>query len=108
MRAETQLPPQLRGLRIPAVAAPMFIVSVPELFIAQCTAGIIGSFPALNAREGEGEPRKRQDAWCLQSSPSFPSGHPSSSQGCFATLGPSFSPKGRRQNRSRSAQCTCL
>ncbi|MEM8552128.1 MAG: nitronate monooxygenase family protein [Pseudomonadota bacterium] len=50
------LPQVLTGLRIPAVAAPMFIVSGPELVIAQCKAGIIGSFPALNAREADGEP----------------------------------------------------
>ena len=50
------LPPALRGLRIPAMGAPLFIVSNPDLVIAQCTAGIVGSFPALNAREGEGEP----------------------------------------------------
>ena len=50
------LPPALQGLRIPAVAAPLFIVSNPDLVIAQCTAGVIGSFPALNAREAEGEP----------------------------------------------------
>ncbi|MDJ0655141.1 MAG: nitronate monooxygenase family protein [Xanthomonadales bacterium] len=41
------------GLRIPVVGAPMFIVSGPELVIAQCKAGIIGSFPALNARPPE-------------------------------------------------------
>lgn len=37
-------------LTIPAVGAPLFIVSGPELVIAQCKAGIVGSFPALNAR----------------------------------------------------------
>ncbi|MFP5442465.1 MAG: NAD(P)H-dependent flavin oxidoreductase, partial [Betaproteobacteria bacterium] len=37
-------------LRLPVIASPMFIVSYPELVIAQCKAGIIGSFPALNAR----------------------------------------------------------
>ena len=37
-------------VRIPVIASPMFIVSYPELVIAQCKAGIIGSFPALNAR----------------------------------------------------------
>ncbi|QBX99349.1 nitronate monooxygenase [Rhodophyticola sp. CCM32] len=56
MRPDSHLPRALRGLRIPAVAAPMFIVSVPDLVIAQCKAGIIGSFPALNAREAAGEP----------------------------------------------------
>jgi len=50
------LPKALQGLRLPAVAAPLFIVSGPELVIAQCKAGIIGSFPALNAREKDGEP----------------------------------------------------
>ena len=37
-------------LALPAVAAPMFILSGPELVIAQCKAGVVGSFPALNAR----------------------------------------------------------
>lgn len=44
------LPPILQRLELPVVAAPMFIVSGPELVIAQCKAGIVGSFPALNAR----------------------------------------------------------
>ena len=44
------LPAQLGRLRLPVVGAPMFIVSQPALVIAQCQAGIIGSFPALNAR----------------------------------------------------------
>lgn len=50
------LPKILQDLRIPVVASPMFIVSGPELVIAQCKAGIVGSFPALNAREKDGEP----------------------------------------------------
>ncbi|MDP5307356.1 NAD(P)H-dependent flavin oxidoreductase [Paracoccus spongiarum] len=50
------LPPILQKLRIPVVGSPMFIVSGPELVIAQCKAGIVGSFPALNARERDGEP----------------------------------------------------
>ena len=44
------LPPILQNLRLPVIAAPMFIVSTPDLVIAQCKAGIVGSFPALNAR----------------------------------------------------------
>ncbi len=45
------LPASLEGkLRVPLIGAPMFIVSGPELVIAQCQAGIIGAFPALNAR----------------------------------------------------------
>nr|WP_298892710.1 nitronate monooxygenase family protein [uncultured Acinetobacter sp.] len=49
------LPELLRNrLRLPAVAAPLFIISNPDLVIALCKAGIVGSFPALNAR-GEGE-----------------------------------------------------
>ena len=50
------LPKVLSNLRIPVVGSPMFIVSGPELVIAQCKAGIVGSFPALNAREAEGDP----------------------------------------------------
>jgi len=44
------LPKILENLTLPVVGAPMFIVSSPELVIAQCKAGIVGSFPALNAR----------------------------------------------------------
>ncbi|WP_300521659.1 nitronate monooxygenase family protein [Alcanivorax sp.] len=48
------LPASLQDrLRLPAVASPMFIVSNPDLVIAQCKAGIVGSFPALNARPAE-------------------------------------------------------
>jgi nitronate monooxygenase len=52
------LPPILQRLRIPVIGAPMFIVSNPKLVIAQCTAGIVGSFPALNAR-----PESLLDEW---------------------------------------------
>lgn len=44
------LHPVFDRLRLPVIAAPMFIVSGPELVIAQCKAGIVGSFPTLNAR----------------------------------------------------------
>jgi nitronate monooxygenase len=47
------LPAVLQNLRIPVIGAPMFIVSAPDLVIAQCKAGIVGSFPALNARPQE-------------------------------------------------------
>jgi nitronate monooxygenase len=46
------------SLSIPVVGAPLFIVSGPELVIAQCKAGVVGSFPALNAR-----PAHVLDAW---------------------------------------------
>jgi nitronate monooxygenase len=45
-------------LRLPVVAAPLFIISNPDLVIAQCKAGVIGSFPALNAR-----PAEELDCW---------------------------------------------
>ncbi|MEM7763746.1 MAG: nitronate monooxygenase family protein [Pseudomonadota bacterium] len=48
-------------LRIPVVAAPMFIVSGPQLVIEQCKAGIVGSFPALNAR-----PQGLLDDWLAE------------------------------------------
>ncbi len=44
------LPAPFERLRLPVIAAPLFIISGPELVIAQCKAGIVGSFPALNAR----------------------------------------------------------
>ena len=45
------IPEILQGrLRLPVVGAPMFIVSTPRLVLAQCKAGIVGAFPALNAR----------------------------------------------------------
>jgi nitronate monooxygenase len=47
------LPKVLQHLALPVVASPMFIVSYPELVLAQCKAGIVGSFPALNARPAE-------------------------------------------------------
>lgn len=52
------LPPILSRLRIPVIGAPLFIVSNPNLVIAQCKAGIVGSFPALNAR-----PASQLDEW---------------------------------------------
>src|ERR1700761_5127487 len=56
------LPPLLRErLRLPVIASPLFIISCPELVIAQCKAGIVGSFPALNAR-----PASQLDEWLAQ------------------------------------------
>jgi nitronate monooxygenase len=53
------IPRLLQGcLRLPVVGAPMFIVSTPKLVLAQCKAGIVGSFPALNAR-----PAAQLDDW---------------------------------------------
>ncbi|GAB6846890.1 MULTISPECIES: nitronate monooxygenase family protein [Paraburkholderia] len=55
------LPAVLQNLALPVVASPMFIVSYPELVLAQCKAGIVGSFPALNAR-----PAELLDEWLTQ------------------------------------------
>ena len=52
------VPPLLSRLRLPVIGAPLFIISNPRLVIAQCTAGIVGSFPALNAR-----PPSQLDEW---------------------------------------------
>src|SRR5688500_12279738 len=49
------------ALRIPVIGAPLFIVSNPDLVVAQCKAGIVGSFPALNAR-----PQSQLDEWIHQ------------------------------------------
>jgi nitronate monooxygenase len=55
------LPAPFDRLRLPLIGSPLFIVSGPELVIAQCKAGIIGSFPALNAR-----PQTLLDEWLHQ------------------------------------------
>ena len=52
------LSPLFSRLRLPVIGAPLFIVSNPDLVIAQCKAGIVGSFPALNAR-----PQPLLDEW---------------------------------------------
>jgi nitronate monooxygenase len=52
------LPPIFDNLRLPIIGSPLFIVSGPDLVIAQCKAGIVGSFPALNAR-----PQSLLDEW---------------------------------------------
>ena len=56
------LPEIFKGtLRLPVVGAPLFIISHPPLVLAQCKAGIVGSFPALNAR-----PEAQLDEWLAQ------------------------------------------
>jgi nitronate monooxygenase len=56
------LPPILRDrLRLPVVASPLFIISNPDLVIAQCKAGVVGSFPALNAR-----PKEMLEEWLIR------------------------------------------
>jgi nitronate monooxygenase len=52
------LPPLFDRLRLPVIGSPLFIISGPDLVIAQCKAGIVGSFPALNAR-----PQAQLDEW---------------------------------------------
>ncbi|OWU84784.1 2-nitropropane dioxygenase [Oceanicola sp. 22II-s10i] len=49
------VPAVLEKLRIPLIGSPLFIISNPDLVLAQCKSGVVGSFPALNAREKEGE-----------------------------------------------------
>ncbi|MGY6531262.1 NAD(P)H-dependent flavin oxidoreductase [Glycocaulis sp.] len=48
-------------LSVPVIGAPLFIISHPDLVIAQCKAGVVGSFPALNAR-----PQSQLDEWLDQ------------------------------------------
>jgi nitronate monooxygenase len=56
------LPEVLQGrLSLPVVGAPLFIISNPKLVVAQCTAGIVGTFPSLNAR-----PAERLEAWLAE------------------------------------------
>ena len=53
--------PLFDKLRLPVIGSPLFIISGPELVIAQCKAGVVGSFPALNAR-----PQAQLDEWLHQ------------------------------------------
>ncbi|MEK6243572.1 MAG: nitronate monooxygenase family protein [Pseudomonadota bacterium] len=55
------VPPILQQLRIPVIGAPMFIAGNPKLVIEQCKAGIVGSFPALNAR-----PKEALEGWLTE------------------------------------------
>ena len=55
------LPAVLQKTTLPVIASPMFIISTPQLVIAQCQAGIIGSMPALNAR-----PAAQLDDWLAE------------------------------------------
>ena len=74
------LPAVLQNLTLPVVASPMFIVSYPELVVAQCKAGIVGSFPALNAR-----PAELLDEWLTQMGEAL-AAHRAANPG--ATIGP--------------------
>ena len=69
------LPPILsERLKLPVVAAPLFIISTPDLVIAQCKAGVVGSFPALNAR-----PAEELDRWLEKITTAL-------TQGCLGAL----------------------
>ena len=57
----SKLPAALSALPFPVIASPMFILSTPQLVIAQCTAGVVGSMPALNAR-----PAEQLDDWLAE------------------------------------------
>ena len=57
----SRLPPVLSNLPFPVIGSPMFIISTPELVIAQCKAGVVGSMPSLNAR-----PAAQLDDWLAE------------------------------------------
>ena len=57
----SHLPPALSNLPFPVIGSPMFIISTPELVIAQCKAGVVGSMPSLNAR-----PAAQLDDWLAE------------------------------------------
>ena len=57
----SKLPPVLQRLKFPVIGSPLFIVSNPKLVIAQCTSGVVGSMPALNAR-----PASQVEEWLAE------------------------------------------
>jgi nitronate monooxygenase len=57
----SQLPPALARLPFPVIGSPLFIISNPQLVIAQCIAGVVGSMPALNAR-----PAEQLEEWLIE------------------------------------------
>ena len=57
----SKLPPALQKLSLPVIGSPLFIISNPQLVIAQCQAGIVGSMPALNAR-----PAAQLEGWLAE------------------------------------------
>src|SRR5574343_2025447 len=59
--AMSTLPPALQKPTLPVIGSPLFIISNPKLVIAQCTAGIVGSMPSLNAR-----PAAQLDDWLAE------------------------------------------
>jgi len=61
MSISRPLPPTLQRLALPVIGSPLFIISNPQLVIAQCQAGIVGSMPALNAR-----PAEQLDDWLAE------------------------------------------
>jgi nitronate monooxygenase len=76
------LPPLLQRLRLPVIGAPLFIISNPDLVLAQCTAGIVGSLPALNAR-----PPELLDEWLTRISTglaAYRAAHPQATVAPFA------------------------
>lgn len=56
-----RIPAALHNLRLPVIGSPLFIISNPQLVLAQCKAGIVGSMPALNAR-----PAERLEEWLIE------------------------------------------
>ena len=57
----SKLPAALKGLKFPVIGSPLFIISNPKLVIAQCTNGVLGAMPALNAR-----PAEQLDEWLAE------------------------------------------
>jgi nitronate monooxygenase len=103
------LPAILSHLSLPVIGAPLFIISNPKLVIAQCTAGVVGSMPALNAR-----PAEQLDEWLAEITEALAAhdrAHPERPAAPFAinkivtraTTGSSTTCKSARSTRSRSS-----
>ena len=102
------MPALFKGrLSLPVIGAPLFIISVPDLVIAQCKAGVVGSFPALNAR-----PAALLDEWLARikeelaaydrAHPERPSGRSRSTRSCTnPTIGSIRTWRSARSTRCR-------
>ncbi len=94
------LPPLFEGrLAVPAIAAPMFLVSGPDLVVETCRGGVLGTFPALNARTSE-----LYAAWLDDMAARL---SPIPMAGSSSTMSSAAATRRRRRRRASTASSRC-